>query len=520
MRRRKKGNGKEIFMVVCGALLLLVAILIIKTMTYSFRDNKVVQTDVPVNVPPVSEKSIKRFAGGIQIPTISVENYAETDFQPFDRFKTYLEQSYPEVYDKLETMVINDYGLVFHWKGKNSQLDPILLLSHYDVVPVDGYEEEQYFTGDTIFRFNETPLSPIDSIQEGWTYPPFSGAVTGGRIYGRGTLDMKGMLFGIMEAADALLQEGFQPERDIWFAFGQDEENGGRQGAVRIAEYFKERNLRFDAVYDEGSFVLAPGVGGINKPMALVGVGEKGFLTLRLSIRGLGGHSSMPPKRSSLVMAAEIIEKLNNNQMPARIISPIQSFLNNAGGEMGFASRLAIANQWLLRPVLLKTLGNSPATNALIRTTTAFTVIKGSDANNVVSAVSELTINFRILPGEQVEDVIRHVKEICKEYDIEYEVVNAREPSAISPEDTRAFTIIEENVRELYPDAIFSSYITIGGTDAYKYQIVSDHIYRFMPIYLNDYEQRTIHNENEHISFENFGRMIQYFKLVMTHYDK
>ncbi|MCC8153397.1 MAG: M20/M25/M40 family metallo-hydrolase [Tannerellaceae bacterium] len=238
-------------------------------MIYPFRNNVTTQ-NADIAVIPVSEKSVKRFAGGIQIPTISVENYEETNFEAFDRFKQYLKISYPEVYQSLEVFTINTYGLVFHWKGRNSSLNPILLLSHYDVVPVDGYEEEEYFTGDTIFRFGDTPLEPIQNVQEGWTYPPFSGAVTDGRIYGRGTLDMKGMLFGILEATDALLAEGFQPERDIWFAFGQDEENGGRQGALIIADYFKEQNIIFDAVYDEGSFVLGPGVGGINKPMALV----------------------------------------------------------------------------------------------------------------------------------------------------------------------------------------------------------------------------------------------------------
>ncbi|MCC8153395.1 MAG: peptidase dimerization domain-containing protein [Tannerellaceae bacterium] len=154
--------------------------------------------------------------------------------------------------------------------------------------------------------------------------------------------------------------------------------------------------------------------------------------------------------------------------------------MTNTGQEMGLVSRMAIANQWLLKPLLLNSLTKSPATNALVRTTTAFTVIKGSDANNVVSAVAELTLNFRILPGETVEDVITHVKKLCEGYDIEYEVINAREPSAISPEDTRGLRIIKKTVAHLYPEAIFSSYITIGGTDAYKYQIVSDNIYRFM----------------------------------------
>ena len=144
------------------------------------------------------------------------------------------------------------------------------------------------------------------------------------------------MLFSLMEGADNLIAEGFQPERDIWFAFGQDEEVSGRQGAFKIADYMKEKGLRFDAVYDEGGIIAAPGsaMESIKEPLALVGVGEKGFLTLRLTVRGMGGHSSMPPAKGSLVYAAEIIEKLNNNQFPARIISPIAAFFDNVGGEL------------------------------------------------------------------------------------------------------------------------------------------------------------------------------------------
>ncbi len=211
-----------------GCVILLVVILIVKTMIYPFRKYSGV-TGQPAKEATVPEISVKRLAGGIQIPTLSTENYEETNFEPFDRFKTYLREAYPRVYQSLDTATVNTYGLVFHWKGKNPALKPILLLSHYDVVPVDGYEEDMYFTGDTIFRYGDASSAPIDSLQEGWDYPPFSGAVTNGRIYGRGTLDMKGMLFSIMEAADDLLSQGFQPERDVWFAFGQDEENGGRE---------------------------------------------------------------------------------------------------------------------------------------------------------------------------------------------------------------------------------------------------------------------------------------------------
>lgn len=513
---------KKIFLIIFVAIVILVLFLIVRTLLYPFaKTEDASKTSVVTNTFPTKE-SVERLVGGIRIPTVSNEVYANTDFKPFDEFMAYLQDEYPRIYSTMDTATVNKYGLLFHWKGKNPQAKPILLLSHYDVVPVIGYDPEDKLEseGNIVFDMSQKVALPFDSIQTEWQYPPFSGAVANGRIYGRGTLDMKGMLFSILEGADALIAEGFQPEQDIWFAFGHDEEVSGRQGAVKIADYFKSKGLTFDAVYDEGGIIAAPrsAIESVDKPIALIGTGEKGFLTLRISVRGIGGHSSMPPAKSSLVYAAEIIEKLNNNQMPAEIISPIQGFLDNIGGEMDFTSRLAIANQWLLKPLLIKSFSKSPASNALIRTTTAISMAKGSDAPNVLTSTSEVTVNFRILPGNTVAQVMEHVIDLCKDYDVHVETISSREPSSVSPTDSKGYNKMKEVISELYPEAIVSSYITIGGTDAYKYQIVSDNIYRFMPVYLNKYEQRTIHNENESISLEGYGKMIWYFKELMKIY--
>ncbi|MCD8081032.1 MAG: M20/M25/M40 family metallo-hydrolase [Bacteroides sp.] len=516
-------NIKRMMWVIVAILLVLIAIILIKTYMYPFSKeafDPATQTATefsPVK-PQLSEASIRRFAGGIRIPTVSTEVYEETNFAPFDTIKAYMPEVYPAVYEAMDTLTVNKYGLVFHWKGKDPARKPILFLSHYDVVPVLGHDPvTQESVGEEIFRPADPAKGPVTTHSTAWDYPPFSGAVADGRLYGRGTLDMKGMLFALLEAADALIGEGFVPEQDIWFAFGHDEEVGGRQGALQIAQYFKEQGLTFDAVYDEGGIIAAPEslLKEVDQPMAVVGVGEKGFLTVRLKIKGEGGHSSMPPQRSTLVMAAEIIEKLNTNQMPEHLIPPMEHFLDNIGGKMNFIARVAIANQWLLERELLRTLAKNPASNALIRTTTDITMAKGSDAANVLSSVAEVTVNFRILPGETVEDVMQHVQQQCKGYDVEIEQVSVREPSGISPEDTRGFQVIGETIGTLYPGTIVTPYITVGGTDAYKYQIVSDRIYRLMPVYVNDYEVKTIHNENEHIELDNWARMIWYFREVM-----
>lgn len=510
---------KKIMLLVVCVIIVFAIVLVVKTFTYPFTKQSLSNEKTAINVAP-SIKAVERLAGGIRIRSVSSIDYEDTNFQPFDQFKLYLEQQYPEIYKTMDTITINKYGMLFHWKGKNPQAKPILFLSHYDVVPVVGYDPTTAPADSIIFNISDKAAIPIDSIQTHWTYSPFSGAVANGYIYGRGTLDMKGMLFSIMEAADNLINEGFQPEQDIWLAFGHDEEVSGREGAVKIAQYFKEKGIHFDAVYDEGGFVVAPksAIESVDKPLALVGTGEKGFLTVRISVKGIGGHSSMPPLKGSLVYAAEIIEKLNNKQMDAEIIPPIESFLQNVGGEMGFVSKMAIANQWALKSVLLNSLTKSSASNALVRTTTAITMAKGSDAPNVLSSVSEVTVNFRILPGNTVAQVMDHIKKVCEGYDVDFETVSSREPSAISSDKTRGFEIIKESIAEIYPEAIVTPYITIGGTDAYKYQIVSDNIYRLMPILINKYEQRLIHNENEQLSLENYGKMIWYFQNIMKNY--
>lgn len=513
----KRNDFKIILLILAIIIIALVAIVIIRTFTYPFAGNTD-QSGAGMVKVEVSTRSLERFSGGIRIPTVGAADYADVNFEPFDRFKEYLAQSYPAVYEATEQTVINEYGLVFRWKGRNTSAKPLLFLSHYDVVPADESDGQEDTVRENIFSPDDPYTGESADYHTAWDYPPFSGAVAGGNVYGRGTLDMKCMLFAVMESADALIGQGFVPERDIWFAFGQDEENGGLHGAIEIAKYFSQQGLEFAAVYDEGGLIVAPGVGGIDKPLALVGLAEKGFATVSIKVKGMGGHSSIPPARTALTDAAEIITRLNTEQMPLELIDPIGDFLDNVGGYMPFAARMAVANKWLMKGLLLRNLSKDASTNALVRTTTAVTMARGSDAANVIAPDAEVTVNFRILPGESVAGVVDHVRQVCEGYDVEINPGNTREPSAISPTTVRGFEIIAELVGELYPGALVTPYITVGGTDAYKYQIVSDNIYRFLPVYVNKYEQQTIHNRNEHISIDNFGRMIAFYTGIMTRF--
>lgn len=516
-RKKKKGKAGKILGIIFSLLLALLVVIAVKTLTYPFTKFEPAETAEQIDAD-VSDEAVRRLLRAVRIPTIS-EDTAQLAGNPFDAFKAYLPEAYPEVYKAMNTLSINKYGLLFHWKGKDATRKPILFLAHYDVAPVAGYESGEELFGEEIFRLHDVKKEAIDKFQGSWNFPPFSGAVSNGRIYGRGTLEAKGMLLSQLEAASTLLTDSFQPEQDIWFAYGFDKETGGTKGAAKMAEYFRQKNITFEAVYDGGSTVIAPGTAGIGRPVALVGVAEKGFCTVDITVKGMAGSSSMPPRKSSLVLAAEIIEKLNNKQLPANIIPPVRSFLNHVGMSMDFVSRMAIANQWFLDVSLLKMLEKNPATNALVRTTTAVTMAKGSNAPNVLSATAEITADFHILNGESVETVVDHVKDVCADYDVEIQVKSAREPSGLSSEDTRAFRAIRNSIARLYPEAVIASCIALTVADAPKYEIVSKNVYRIMPVCLNEYEQRAIRNENEYISLENYGRMIAYYKDVMATYE-
>lgn len=509
---------KKLIFILISLLILLIIIVLIKTFTYSFKKVNANATSGWNMIK--NDSAIQRLSGGLKIPTVSSGELGDFNYSTFDTIKEYIKNSYPLVYQNAEFAEVNTYGLVFRLKGSNPSLDPILFLSHTDVVPPGDAEVKD--KSENIFRPDDKPLPAVSEVSKDWDFGPFSGAVANGRIYGRGSIDMKGMLFSLLESMNNVIKTKYIPQRDIYLAFGFDEEVGGQQGAVKIAEYFRNKNVQFDAIYDEGGLILEKGsVTGINSDIAVIGCAEKGFLSVKIKVKGLGGHSSMPPAESAIGKAAVIMQRLESGQMRPEVTPLINQFFTNVGGSMSFISRMAIANQWLLKPVLLSQLTKNNSTNALVRTTTALTMMKGSDAPNVLSPEVEFVVNFRLLPGNTVKDVKEHIANATKGFDVEIEEIDSvKEASAVSSSNTRAFQMIEAAIKEIHPTAIATPYLTVGATDAYKYQLVSKNIYRFMPIKINNAEKQSIHSTNEYLSIENYMKMIHYFEFIMRNYDK
>ncbi|WP_266362428.1 M20 family peptidase [Tellurirhabdus rosea] len=472
------------------ALLLLIGILLLNTFRFSSKQL--------TNVPPapavaVSDSAIQRFSRALQIRTVSFTDYALVDTTQFDQFMEFTQQAFPLVHSRLKRETVNRYGLLYEWKGRNASLKPALLMGHYDVVPV------------------------IQGTQRMWKRPPFAGTVEGGYLYGRGTLDDKSTVMGLFEAVEHLLRTGFQPERTIYLAFGQDEEASGRRGAQSIARLLKQRRVQLEYVLDEGGTIKTDGLSALPRPVALIGIAEKGYISLVLSARSEGGHSSMPPTQTSIGMIAEAVARLEANPFPERLDGGADLMFDYIGPEMDFGQRLVFANRWLFGPVIKRILAGSNSGSAIMRTTTAPTLFNAGVKDNVLPIDASATINFRILPGETAESVQQRVEELIDNPKIAVKPLRSLNgnPSPISPPDAPAFERLNRTIRSVFPEVIVTPFLMLGGTDSRFYAGLTPNVYRFAPTRMDEASLATVHGTNERISVRNYREMVRFYAALI-----
>ncbi len=438
------------------------------------------------------ERALEHLSKAISIPTVSYPDKADVDFSQFDKFHAFLEEAFPLIHKTLKKEVVQEASLIYHWKGTRDDLEPIALLAHQDVVPIS------------------------EGTENDWTYAPFSGHNDGEFIWGRGALDMKNHLIGVMDAVETLLEEGFQPERDVYLLFGQDEEvvaseNGG---AKTIMQTLKDRGIHLDCVLDEGGAIIPVNVKGILNDKELIGVGvaEKGYTDVEITVNSKGGHSSQPPVHSGLGELAKVICDLENNQFKAELLPFVKDLFSNIGRNCTYPARLVMCNLDLLQPLLKFGMTKIPFTACLVRTTTAVTMAQGSPAANVLPQKSSVTVNFRQMPGTSVKDVENHIRKVCRNKDIEVKVLKAKEASKFSPTDSRAFKIIEEICVQDNKGSIVAPYLVMGGTDACYYEPICENIYRYAPYKVSVELLRCTHGTNERIPVEAVAPAVAFFK--------
>ncbi len=317
----------------------------------------------------------------------------------------------------------------------------------------------------------------------------------------------------IMEAVETLITNGFRPRRSLYLAFGHDEEIGGEDGAVRIAASLKSRGVEAEYILDESGVITIGIVPGVSEPTALVGIAEKGYLTLELSVTQEGGHSSMPPPHSAIGILSTAIHNLERNQLPSRLEGPTARLFDWVGPEMPFGMKLVFANPWLLGWLIEFLLEQSNSTNASIRSTTAATIIEAGEQENVLPQRARAVLNFRLLQGDTIKDVIRHVEKTVDDPMVKVGIFGSppSEASRVSDVDSEGFKILERTIRQVFPDTIVAPYLVVAGTDARHYSDVSESILRFLPIRLMGEDLRRIHGTNERVGVKNYEEIMKFY---------
>jgi carboxypeptidase PM20D1 len=435
--------------------------------------------------------AITRFAGAIKIQTIS-QPLTKPDQPAMLAFRNYLESNFPHIHAAAKREVVGDGSLLFTWQGTDPSLAPILLMGHMDVVPVDS-----------------TSLSK-------WKHPPFSGEIADGYIWGRGASDDKAAVLSILEAADTLAAGGFKPKRTLIFAFGDDEENDGN-GAEALAALLKSRGVHPEFVMDEGGFVARGLVPGVKGDVALVSIAEKGIASVQLQVDSPGGHSSRPPVKTAIGVLSRAMARLEEQQMTARISPVLGQMLDAIAPSMSFGNRLVVANRWLFSPLLIRSLATTPSGNALVRTTTALTMMNAGVKDNVLPTQATAVVNFRILPGDTVQAVLDHVHSVVNDSDIRISLypTTAGEPSPISPTDSAGFKLLQQTVNAYFPDAPVTPNLLVARTDSVHYYQITPDVYRFFPAVRDETDIEAVHGINERMGTAAYVKAVQFMAAMM-----
>jgi len=485
---------KRLFALIGITLVILLVYFVLKTFTFQSK-----QLDVtPIAAIVVPDDAVNHLSQAIQIRTISPENLSDFDSIAFYQFNDFLKNTYPLVDSLLELKRFNEFTHLYEWEGTNKELEPIVLMAHLDVVPV------------------------IEKNISAWKETPFEGLIKNDTIWGRGAIDDKNGVIGILEATEMLLEAGHTPERTLYFSFGHDEELGGSLGAKVVVDYLEENNIKPAMVLDEGLMITEGLVPGIDKPVALIGTSEKGSTTLELSVTVDGGHSSIPKPETAIDILSNAIAKLKQEPFPTEITPPLAGFIEFIGPEMPFTNKLVFANANVLGPVLKNIYSKSETGNALVRTTTSPTIFNAGVKENVLPRYASAIVNFRLLPGLSIEGLIEHVQKTIDDPRIKVRTSGEFNSTAseISSHNTYQFEMLHRTIKEIFPDAVVGPNLMVGGTDSKHFIRISNQVFRFSPFVSNPKTVGGLHGINEHITTYDFKNTIRFYHQLIKNTSK
>ncbi len=469
-----------ILWILLGLLALFLGVVLIRTALFTPLPEP--QAD-PTPVEFDRQKAIDDLQALIRCRTVSDKDPAKEDEAEFEKLVNLLPQLFPHIYETCTLYRPDRRALLFHWKGREEGA-PTVLMAHYDVVSV---------------------------VEENWQKPAFDGIIEDGVLWGRGTLDTKGTFNGVLQAAETLIAQGFVPQKDIYLAFGGDEEINGN-GAPATVAWFEERGIRPAMVVDEGGAVVENVFPGVKRACAVVGTAEKGLMNVSFEVNGQGGHASAPPRHTAVGMLSAACVKLENNPPPRRFTKPIGEMFNVLGRHSTFLYRMIFSNLWCFMPLLDMICKKSGGElNALMRTTCAFTTMQGSKGLNVMPPYARMTANMRIISGETMESTLDYVRKTVNDPNIEIKCMEGSNPSAISITDCEQWKQLEQAIAGTWKDTLVSPYLMLACSDSRHYCRISDYVYRFSAMALSKEERATIHGNDERIPLETVGKTVEFY---------
>ena len=463
-----------------GIVVLFLAVILIRALAFQPRPQEKLEADTIEFDKDAAVSALQKL---VQCKTISYQDPSLEDDGEFQKLVELLPQLYPDILKVCSFQTFPGRALLFHWKGKASD-KPAVMMSHYDVVPVE---------------------------EALWEKPPFAGVLEDGVLWGRGTLDTKVTLNGALSAANFLVKQGFQPEQDIYFAFSGGEEVNG-EGANNIVKYFAQSGITPELVVDEGGAVVENVFPGVKIPCGMIGIAEKGMINVRYTVRSSGGHASAPLPKSPVTDLAKACRKIVEHPFPMHLTPPVASLFDTLARRSTFLYKLIFANLWCFKPVLdMICKASGGEMNALVRTTTAFTQMSGSNARNVIPAEASLVSNMRLNPDDRVASAVEYLKKTVEDPNVEIEVLESNEPSPISQVDCDSYRKVAAAVATTWDGCITSPYLMVQCADARFYGAISDKVYRFSAMDLTKEERGSIHGNNERIRVETIHKSVEFY---------
>lgn len=470
-----------VLLAIAAIIVILLAVLLIRAAAFKPMPS-LAETSETLSVD--ENELAEHFSRFIKCKTLTIENPLTAEAPEHEKFIALLQELYPKVFEKAEFRKVANYGLVLKIKGESDK-NPSCIMSHYDVVPVTA---------------------------ENWGNDPFSGKIEDGCVLGRGTLDNKATLLCSMEAMERLLEENgdFTPKDDLYFTFGGDEETAGLCQQAIVKE-FEENSIKFKLVLDEGGAIVKNIFPGVKEEIAVIGLAEKGVANVELSVDSNGGHASTPSKDNPTNVLARALVALEKNPMKAEISSPVAGMLDTLGRYSTFGMKVVFANMWLFGGLVKKIFEKGNETNAMLRTTFAYTTMSGSNAHNVLPTTAKCNLNIRIATNVTIDDVVEHIKKTVADDRVKVSVLIASNPSPVAKVEDFGFRTVKAAMNEVYPEVVVSPYVMLAASDSRFYRNVSDNTVKFAPLRMSAAQRKSIHGDNEFIEISALKNGTQFY---------